>query len=65
MKHECENCVWAKKGDGSGLIAKGHTLYINSGEFLQCTAKVIAKMDLSGDEMFCSSFKPREGTDGI
>ena len=65
MKHECEKCVWAKKGDGTGLIVKGHTVYINDGELLQCTAKVIAKLDLRRDEIFCSSFKPREGTGGI
>ena len=65
MKHECENCVWAKKGNGPGMIVKGRTLFINSRDSLQCTAKIIEKMDLRGDEMFCSSFKPKEDTDGI
>ena len=65
MKHECENCVWAKKGDGSGMIVRGNTLFINCGDSLECTAKAIAKMDLRGDEMYCSSFKPREDIDGI
>ncbi len=65
MEHCCENCAWAKKSDGSGMIVKGHTLYINCGDSLCCTAKTIAKMDLRGDEMFCSSFKPKGEADGI
>ncbi len=60
MKHECENCAWARKSDGSGMIVKGNTMYINNGNALRCTAGTIAKMDLRGDEMYCSSFRARE-----
>ena len=65
MKHECKNCAWAKKSSGKGMIVMGNTMYINSGNSLRCTAGTIEKMDLRGDGMFCSSFKPREETDGI
>ncbi len=65
MKHKCENCVWAKKGDGSGMIVRGNTLFIKSGDSLECTAKAIVRMNLWGDEMYCSSFKSREDIDGI
>lgn len=60
MKHECGNCIWMKKGDGTGMVVKGNRIFINSGDSMRCTAKVIAKIDLRGEEMFCSSFKPKE-----
>lgn len=66
VKHECVSCALAKKGDGSGMIVKGGTMYVNSGEPLRCTASYIEKMDLSGDGMTCSSFRPKAGwTDGL
>ena len=65
MKHACENCVWAKKSDGSGMIVRGNTIFISKGNSLRCTAKVIVKLDMRGDKMHCSSFKPKEDTHGI
>ncbi len=60
MKDLCEHCVHAKYSKDGGIIVKGRTMIIQNGPSYRCTAKVIAKMDLTGDEMYCSSFREKE-----
>ena len=65
---ECENCVHAKVTTGRTVIMKNGPMIIQQatpgGKNITCRAGTIREIRFDGDEMQCSSFKPKDSNGG-
>ena len=60
-KCDCETCVHSERTEGRRVYETAGGLYIQDGPGITCRAGTIAKLDMRGDDIYCSSYEPKEG----
>lgn len=64
LKMECEKCIHGRRMKPGEVYRDKMTISVSTGNSIRCTNSSIRRIDVRGDEMYCSDFKERDDQDG-